>query len=202
VVSFTPLPLYPRRKSPRYPFDRRLGGPQSQSGWRGEEKILDPSGTRTPTPRPASRYTDWAIPGLPVTVTREIHTLIENRIQGTRVPIFRIGAILWRKLAQTIIFAPLQQFGTGNAENTGSLLFRRLLYWSVAYPWMSYCCARMLPPECASESLPSNGSIRHNTSQRSTNRQHFISFRYVMLVSLSTQTSVSSKLRIFFPQVP
>jgi hypothetical protein len=30
--------------------DRRLGGPQSRSGRRGEEKILDPTGTRTPTP--------------------------------------------------------------------------------------------------------------------------------------------------------
>jgi hypothetical protein len=27
-------------KSPRYPLDRRLGGPQNQSGRRGEEKIL------------------------------------------------------------------------------------------------------------------------------------------------------------------
>jgi hypothetical protein len=27
VVSFTPLPLYPRRKSPRCPLDRRLCGP-------------------------------------------------------------------------------------------------------------------------------------------------------------------------------
>jgi hypothetical protein len=50
VVSFTPLPLYPRGKSPRYPLDRRLDGPQSRSGRRGEEKILDPTGTRTPTP--------------------------------------------------------------------------------------------------------------------------------------------------------
>jgi hypothetical protein len=30
-------------KEPLYPFDRRLGG-------RLEEKILDPNGTRTPTP--------------------------------------------------------------------------------------------------------------------------------------------------------
>jgi hypothetical protein len=37
VVNFTPLPLYPRGKSPRYPLDRRLGGPQSQSGRLGEE---------------------------------------------------------------------------------------------------------------------------------------------------------------------
>jgi hypothetical protein len=34
VVSFTPRPLYPL-----YPLDRRLGGPQNQSGWHGEEKI-------------------------------------------------------------------------------------------------------------------------------------------------------------------
>jgi hypothetical protein len=50
VVSFTPRPLYPRRKSPRYPLDRRLGGPQSRSGRRGADKILDLTGTRTPTP--------------------------------------------------------------------------------------------------------------------------------------------------------
>jgi hypothetical protein len=30
------------------PLDRRLGGPQSRSGRRWEEKILDPTGTRTP----------------------------------------------------------------------------------------------------------------------------------------------------------
>jgi hypothetical protein len=38
VVSFTPRPLYPQRKSPWYPLDRRLGGPQSRSGRGGEEK--------------------------------------------------------------------------------------------------------------------------------------------------------------------
>jgi hypothetical protein len=27
MVSFTPRPLYPRGKSPRYPLDRRRGGP-------------------------------------------------------------------------------------------------------------------------------------------------------------------------------
>jgi hypothetical protein len=55
----------PPRKSPRYPFYRRLGGPQSRSGRYGEVKIFDPTGTRTPAPlvvQPvASRYTDWAI---------------------------------------------------------------------------------------------------------------------------------------------
>jgi hypothetical protein len=38
-------------KEPRYPSDRRLGGPQSRSGRLGEETILDITGTRTPTPR-------------------------------------------------------------------------------------------------------------------------------------------------------
>jgi hypothetical protein len=39
VVSSTPRPLYPQGKSPWYPLDRRLGGPQSRSGRGGEEKI-------------------------------------------------------------------------------------------------------------------------------------------------------------------
>jgi hypothetical protein len=38
VVSFTPRPLYPQGKSPWYPFDRTLVGPQSRSGRGGEEK--------------------------------------------------------------------------------------------------------------------------------------------------------------------
>jgi hypothetical protein len=38
-----PGPLYPSESSPGYPLDRRLGGPQSLSGRRGEE-ILDPTG--------------------------------------------------------------------------------------------------------------------------------------------------------------
>jgi hypothetical protein len=40
----------------------KLGGPQNRSGYRGEEKILDPTGTRTPTSpvvqAAASPYTD------------------------------------------------------------------------------------------------------------------------------------------------
>jgi hypothetical protein len=38
VVSFTSRPLYPQGKSPRYPLDRKLGGPQSRSGRGGQEK--------------------------------------------------------------------------------------------------------------------------------------------------------------------
>jgi hypothetical protein len=56
VVSFTLLPLYLRGQNPRYPLDRRLRGPQSWSGRRGEQKILEPTGTRTPTPRSSSPW--------------------------------------------------------------------------------------------------------------------------------------------------
>jgi hypothetical protein len=68
VVSFMPLPLYPRGKNPLYPLDGRLSAPQNRSGLRGEEKILDPTGTLNSDPLlvqlVASRYTDCAIPAL------------------------------------------------------------------------------------------------------------------------------------------
>jgi hypothetical protein len=38
VVSFTTRTLYPQGKSPWYPLDRRLGGPQSRSGHGVKEK--------------------------------------------------------------------------------------------------------------------------------------------------------------------
>jgi len=38
VVSFTPWSLYSQGKSPWYPLDRRLGGPQSWSELSGKEK--------------------------------------------------------------------------------------------------------------------------------------------------------------------
>jgi hypothetical protein len=48
VVGFTPRPFNPRGKSPQYPLDRRLGGPQSRSGRCGGAV--------------ASRYADWDTP--------------------------------------------------------------------------------------------------------------------------------------------
>jgi hypothetical protein len=42
VVSLTPRPLNTQGNSPRYPLDRRLGGPQSRSGRGGEEKNSQP----------------------------------------------------------------------------------------------------------------------------------------------------------------
>jgi hypothetical protein len=67
VVSFTPRPLYLQGNSPRYSLDRRLGVPQSWSGLREEEKILDPSAIWNPTPSivqpAASRYNDYTNQG-------------------------------------------------------------------------------------------------------------------------------------------
>jgi hypothetical protein len=51
--------LPPWKAPPRYPFDKKLGGPQSRAGRCGEEKNLAPAGNKTPAVQPiACRYTD------------------------------------------------------------------------------------------------------------------------------------------------
>jgi hypothetical protein len=40
----------PPEKEPRHPVNRRVGGPQSEYGRRGEEKIRNPTGTRNSDP--------------------------------------------------------------------------------------------------------------------------------------------------------
>jgi hypothetical protein len=55
VVSFISVTLYPRWKNPRYPLERRLGGPQIQSGLCGEEKNHALPGTE-PVPSSPSLY--------------------------------------------------------------------------------------------------------------------------------------------------
>jgi hypothetical protein len=42
MVSFTHRPPYSQRKIPRYPPNKRLGGPQNKSGRGGEEKDSKP----------------------------------------------------------------------------------------------------------------------------------------------------------------
>jgi hypothetical protein len=44
--------LQVRGRSRQYPIDRRLGGPQSQSGRYGETELLDHTGNRTPIVQP------------------------------------------------------------------------------------------------------------------------------------------------------
>jgi hypothetical protein len=85
VVSFTPLPLYPRGKSHRYPL-HRLGGLWSRNWLHGEREILDLTGTLTSTPSVVqlvdSRCTDSATAVFFVVHTRcifcEIGTAFKN----------------------------------------------------------------------------------------------------------------------------
>jgi len=77
VDSFKPRPLHFQRKSPSYPLDRRLGGPQDRSG-RGEEKNsqtltgLVPSNLTSPT---SSSMDLWNFGILPRHCTRNITTV-------------------------------------------------------------------------------------------------------------------------------
>jgi hypothetical protein len=70
-----PVDLYPRKEPPGYPLDRRLGGPQGESGRFGEEKSLALTGNRTLAVQPfARRYTGCRIPlvGPPQTGARSV----------------------------------------------------------------------------------------------------------------------------------
>jgi hypothetical protein len=60
VVSFTPQLIYLQGKHPRHSLDRRLGAPQSQSGYCVEKKIIAPTGNQTMTIQIpiACHYTD------------------------------------------------------------------------------------------------------------------------------------------------
>jgi hypothetical protein len=65
VVRFTPRPLYPQGKSPRYPLDRRWVGPRTVLDAVAKRKIPSPrreSNSRTPIVQSvAQRYNDWVI---------------------------------------------------------------------------------------------------------------------------------------------
>jgi hypothetical protein len=63
VVIFTLRQLYPKERVRQYPFDRRLGGPQSPYGPCKEEKNLAPAGNQTQAVQLTARWhTDWSIP--------------------------------------------------------------------------------------------------------------------------------------------
>jgi hypothetical protein len=68
VISFTPRPLCPQEKGPRYTLDRRLRRPQNRSGHSVEEKISNPHRESNPdhsfVQPVASHYTDWTNPAL------------------------------------------------------------------------------------------------------------------------------------------
>lgn len=83
VVSLSLRPLCPRRKSPQYPFDRKLAGPWNRCERCGEEKICSPcreSNTICPVAKPlVSRYADWIVPA-PVWYTLRQTNLVTNSV--------------------------------------------------------------------------------------------------------------------------
>ena len=77
VVSSTPRPLFTPGKT-RYPFYRKLGGPQGRFG-RAENLFL--TGIRSRTVQPVvSHYTDWA--------TRPTCFLYINPLKTKRIPLY------------------------------------------------------------------------------------------------------------------
>jgi hypothetical protein len=61
-----PAALYPRRKDPWYTLDRRMGGPQSWSGHRGQRKNLLPlPGIEPDISRSSSLSSDTTLTELP-----------------------------------------------------------------------------------------------------------------------------------------
>jgi hypothetical protein len=71
-------------------LDRKLGGPQSRFGRRGEEKILDPTGTRNPTPRSSSPW-PVAIPTALSSLFIRIIISVESKIYAFTMNILMIG---------------------------------------------------------------------------------------------------------------
>jgi hypothetical protein len=88
VVSLTPRPLYPHHH-----LDRRLGSPQRLSGRHEEIKVLDPTGSRTATPRSGRRRAECAIlvPGHVIIINGNLLT----RETNGRKRIFTVDIRLW-----------------------------------------------------------------------------------------------------------
>jgi hypothetical protein len=83
VVSFVLLLLYPSGSSPRYPLDRRLGGPQNRSERNQRKKKLAPAGNRTPAVR---RYCYTGFPLPDVTCESAGNAAVAYRASRVRNP--------------------------------------------------------------------------------------------------------------------
>jgi hypothetical protein len=55
-VNFTPRPFFPRERSPWYPLDRRVGGPEADLDAVEKREIFTNVGDRTPIPRSSSPW--------------------------------------------------------------------------------------------------------------------------------------------------
>jgi hypothetical protein len=70
VVSYTPRTFYPHGKSPRYPLDRRLVGPQGWSGRGGEHKNAQSlPGLEPPIIQPVAQRCTTELSWLPVFIS-------------------------------------------------------------------------------------------------------------------------------------
>jgi hypothetical protein len=76
MVSFTPRPLYPQGKSPWYPLNRKLGGPQNRSGHGVQDKNLSPYRESNPDHPITSAY--------PVPTPTELSWLIGKHQVGDK----------------------------------------------------------------------------------------------------------------------
>jgi hypothetical protein len=75
MFSCTPRPLYLRGNRPRYPLNRRLGGPQSR------HELCEIERKRTPAVQPvARRYTDSAV--LAHLHLPSIYQIMKEELQG------------------------------------------------------------------------------------------------------------------------
>jgi hypothetical protein len=73
-VSFPPRPHSPRGNRPRYPLDRRLGGPQSWSGRYGRERGETPWPSSNLAYYPSIRFRDIAVRRASLGNSAEIQT--------------------------------------------------------------------------------------------------------------------------------
>jgi hypothetical protein len=173
VVNFTPRPLYPQGKGPRYPLDRRLGGPQSRSGRFGEVKILTPTGIRTPTPR--SSYTLVLTSLMTCNMNKDCLMLLPLFVIRTMVNYpLRHGSLLGRRYVY--ICSP---FLTSELSGRGGKFLATAAYppgaetplvvrlWFGLVPWVgrSSIAERVLSP-CRAVFLKFSATVDHYSSGR------------------------------------
>jgi hypothetical protein len=145
VVNFTPRPLHPRGKSPRYPLNRRLGGPQSRSGRFGEEKILCNNNMailQNTFPSPASsffgKYAEFELAIVHKHVERRYNFLFYKKINDCGW----IWGYAWQLLVMQSILAGIMHRNMLLIYIIFIILFGSSFYlkgFNPPYPTESYC---------------------------------------------------------------
>jgi hypothetical protein len=139
VVSFTTQPLYPRGESPRYPLDRRLGGPQNRSGRRREEKILVLTETRTPTSTVVQpeRYPGSWMPNVSILFYARVKYYDRGTIEAQETVGYHVRTI-FRKITRLSkregnIWETVRNARTISMRNTGDD-YDRIIYEETTFP--------------------------------------------------------------------